>query len=73
MATLEVPEKTRRRFIHAAALLSMLDPVRSLDEDPTKTELTREQFLKRKSWTPLPSYALFGKKVYHDHLLREDA
>jgi hypothetical protein len=50
MATLEVPEKIRRRFIHAAVLLSMLDPVRgeastqSLDEDPAKTELTREQF-----------------------------
>jgi hypothetical protein len=54
IGTIEVPEKIRRRFIHAAVLLSMLDPVRgeastqSLDEDPAKTELTREQFLKRK-------------------------
>jgi hypothetical protein len=61
MGTLEVPEKIRRRFIHAAVLLSMLDPVRgeastqSLDEDPGKTELTREQFLKRKF---LDSFAL---------------
>lgn len=43
MATLEVPEKVRRRFIHVAVLLSMLDSVREvctrrLDEDPAKTE-----------------------------------
>src|SRR5258708_39522451 len=61
MATLEVPEKIRHRFIHAAILLSMLDPVRdeastqSLDDDPAKPVPTREQFLKRKS---LDSFAL---------------
>jgi hypothetical protein len=61
MATLKVPEKICRRFIHAAVLLSMLDPmcgeasIQSLDEDPAKTELTREQFLKRKF---LDSFAL---------------
>jgi hypothetical protein len=61
MATFEVPQKIRRRFIHAAVLLSMLDPVRdeastqSLDDDPGKPEPTREQFLKRKF---LDSFAL---------------
>jgi hypothetical protein len=61
MATLEVPEKIRHRFIHAAVLLSMLDPVRdeastqSLDDDPAKPVPTREQFLKRKF---LDSFAL---------------
>jgi hypothetical protein len=61
MSTLEVAGKVRSRFIHVATLLSMLDPVHgeasthSLDEDHTKTELTREQFLKRKF---LDSFAL---------------
>jgi hypothetical protein len=61
MDSLEIPEKIRRRFIHAAVLLSMLDPVRgeastqSLDEDSAKTELTGAQFLKRKF---LDSFAL---------------
>ena len=54
MAKLVVPKKVQCRFIQAAVLLSMLDPVRgeastqSLDEDPAKAEPTREQFLKRK-------------------------
>jgi hypothetical protein len=61
MSTLEVTGRVRSRFIHVATLLSMLDPVRgeasihSVDEDPTTTELTREQFLKRKF---LDSFAL---------------
>lgn len=61
MVTLEVPKKTRHRFIQAAVLLSMLDSVRgeastqSLDEDSAKMEPSREQFLKRKF---LDSFAL---------------
>lgn len=61
MALLEITGNVQSRFIQAAALLYLLDPVRGeptehgLDRDPSNIEPQRERLLKRKF---LDSFAL---------------
>jgi len=60
-AALEITGNVRDRFIQAAALLHLLDPVRGeptaygLDQEPHSGEVSRERFLRRKF---LDSFAL---------------
>lgn len=61
MAPLEITGNAQNRFIQAAVLLHLLDPVRGeptvygLDRDPNEIEPQRERLLKRKF---LDSFAL---------------
>lgn len=61
MAAIAISGNVRKRFIESAALLFLLDPVRSesstygLDRDPNEVEAPRERLLRRKF---LDSFAL---------------
>ncbi len=61
MAVIEITDNLRSRFIQAAVLLRMLNPVRDdptihgLDQDPHNIDISRERLLKRKF---LDSFAL---------------